>query len=126
MSEGSHNHTCPDCGSSTALSVYNNGTHCHSCNTTTFFDDNDTDITEFKKQEHSVRMSEIETGGEFVDLKGDNSFLNRGIDKDVCETYGVKVLKDNNGAINKVVFPFYDSEKNYKAQDRDWETIITF
>jgi twinkle protein len=49
------------------------------------------------------------TGGEFRALKGEE-FFNRGIDKDVCEKFGVKCTED------KMILPYYSAEGNYSAQ----------
>lgn len=59
---------------------------------------------------------EMEVGGEFIDLKGEDEFYNRGIIKSAAEKYGVKIKRSPEGAINQIIFPYYTEDGEYKAQ----------
>jgi twinkle protein len=103
---------CEDCGSSDALAEYDDHTHCFSCGKHKYFDTERPKMTEQKEIKHKDMLA----GGEYVSMKTSDEFLNRGIDADVCEKFGVKVIKNAEGIIDKVVFPYYSPKNEYVAQ----------
>jgi twinkle protein len=104
---------CSDCGSSDALVSYNDGsrTNCFSCGKNRFYKAGKV-ITVRKKTVSKAK--EMVVGGEFIDLRGDE-FINRNIDRDVAEKFGVKVVKKN-GIVDEVVFPYFNASQDYVAQ----------
>ena len=103
---------CPDCGSSDALAVYDNGTHCFSCN-------------------ESKRTAEGATYRELVPQQDNSYMLNqiknypsaampeRGITEDIAKKYGVKVeANESTGLPEKYFFPYYKDGKivGYKVR----------
>jgi len=79
---------CPDCGSSDALSVYDNGTHCFSCNKST--------------RDPSAPQDKVERIMNYQLPSLQNNAINsRGINRDIAARYGV-------GAHNGVLYmPYY-------------------
>lgn len=90
---------CADCGSSDALTEYEDRTHCYSCGAHHYKNG-----TEVKQAMEKKENKPLLTGGEFKRLE------DRGIDKDVCEKFGVKLVGDN------LVLPYYDEKSEYTAQ----------
>ena len=102
-----HKLPCPDCSSSDAVSLNENGSaKCFSCNT--FFPNYDGIIK----------------GGTVVNMtnqskpKSDNTFLtsytgsygaltDRGISEKTATKYGVKIVKDRNNNVAQHVYPFF-------------------
>lgn len=105
----SYNNPCDKCGSSDAVTIYEDGhSTCYSCNHQKF-DDNG---RQHRKQKDTpmTQKKELLTGGEYRDLRDEDPFLHRGIDKDVCEKFGVKIVD------GQIVFPYYDSNSGYVSQ----------
>lgn len=111
-SRPTYNLPCQKCGSSDALVDYGVRTHCYSCNATVFAKDSIVKVTTPKRD----KAMDMIAGGEYADIKGTDEFVNRGIIKDAAERYGVKVIKDSNGEVQKVVFPYSGKDGNYVAQ----------
>lgn len=109
---------CPDCGSSDALAIYDDGhTSCFSCSKVTQSNKvrSDLNLNIIPRKERKV--SELEVGGEFVAARSNtDEFLDRGIDEDVCAKFGVKAKKDSSGQVEKIIFPYFDESGNYVAQ----------
>ena len=68
---------CPDCNSSDALTVYDWGTKCYSCNKATF-------------SEHKQTMKVISGNDSFKKVDGiSKTIIDRKITRQTCEHYGV-------------------------------------
>ena len=91
---------CPECGSSDALSVNENGSaKCFSCNK--FFPKGvEGDAVAPKVTQDSVREVNAH-GGVFAKL------TDRSISRETAEKYGVKTVYDSAGAIAQHVYPLY-------------------
>ena len=91
--------SCPDCGSSDALAVYDDShTWCFVCET-------------YKNPDGSIELNKKETKPMNKDLKfydnaTTNSISNRGISQTTCVAYGVR--QDPQGT--KHYYPYYDAE----------------
>lgn len=90
---------CEDCGSSDALAVYDNGTHCFSCDAHHY--------TKTKKV-HNPRMNTGLTKGRPYRLK------DRGISQETMDKYGCTVLVENQKIVEHI-YPYYDPEVNHVA-----------
>lgn len=59
----------------------------------------------------------MESGGDFIDLKGSDEFINRGISKEVCERFGVRVKRNpETNDVERVIFPYHTAGGDYVAQ----------
>lgn len=111
-----YNQACPDCGSSDALTIYpGSHTHCYSCSAHKFMDKGNVQA-EVKVSRGQDRMKEMEVGGEFTNLVGEDAFLNRGLTEKACEAYGVKVKRGEDGKVEKIIFPYFTDRNQYAAQ----------
>ncbi len=101
-----HNNPCPDCGSSTGLSIYDNGTYCHSC----------------RKGDKSKAMNEDETA---TPLKYPSAgvrplpsqyrpFTERGLSRDTVEKFRVTVFS-NPDVDELALYPYFDADLNHVA-----------
>jgi len=107
---------CDDCGSSDAVSLYSdNRTHCFSCSKTRFNVNADVTTTTTIRRSKGMLL-EMEVGGEYIDLRGTDPFIDRGIIKSAAEKYGVKVKRNAEGDVSQVIFPYCNLEGEYKAQ----------
>jgi twinkle protein len=89
---------CPDCGSSDALTIYDNGTYCFSCKKSTFNDTNteDTTITN-----NTTAIGDYAT----LPITG---IINRGLSKEICAKYGVRTEVDTeNGMPYRYLYPYH-------------------
>jgi len=89
--------TCPDCGHSGCLSVWEGGTYCHSCETST---------GKGKREEPMKVDTEI-----FDSI--------RGITKDVCEKYGVTIGLAEDGTEVRHNYP-YPHKVKYRYLPKDF------
>ena len=96
-----HHGSCPSCGSSDALAVYDDGgEHCFSCGYHTKGSNGDTQVTEVApKAVASVKMDGVVA-----------AIGNRKLSKETSQRYQVTVTYDANGAIEKHYYPYYNSE----------------
>ena len=99
---------CNDCGSSDALSYYDDHSFCFSCEKHTFYDD------------RPVIHGEIM---QLQEYKEDTPWADRNINPAVCSYYGVQT----NG--NDVIFPYFDtngqrigSKTRRKGKKFTWDT----
>ena len=93
---------CPDCGSSDALSVYEDHTYCFSCNTRHYTGQKST-------VETPKTPSNIEFKGSFRDI------TDRGILQATCTQFNVKTLANSEGVIRYHYYPYYDKDGNIVA-----------
>lgn len=104
---------CPDCGSSDALSLYDNGTHCFSCEKTRLTDDStEVDFTVQSKQTGTFMLKEIK------DLQS-YAMDSRKITKEIAEHFGVKTeFDESTGLPTKYYFPYYKGNEiiGYKVR----------
>ena len=92
---------CPDCGSSDALAVYDNGTHCFSCNKSNTLS-NVSQIGDYKTQK-GVNMDIS-----YIKNYPSAAMPERGITGDIVQKYGVKVeANESTGLPEKYFFPYY-------------------
>ncbi len=106
-----HNQPCPACGSSDARQIYENGSsHCFSCKKN-FKGDTVVSPSPPLRKKPSVTLEEI---NEFA-VRG---FQERGITKNVCEFFGVKVSYNDSGEIDTHYYPYQDKNKetSYKVR----------
>ena len=97
---------CPDCGSSDALSEYDDGhTHCFSCATTRFSDQVGVGINQYKQTQPRGSMKELAvlSGSEAV------AVVERGITKQTMHYYGA----GSDG--HKYYFPYSDKDNKVVA-----------
>lgn len=106
---------CPDCHSSDALALYpwDGGTHCFSCDKSTF--------NKYKINDTKTGVINLENGEEYISelsngiLEFDKSVVSivaaplyaRKITKESCEKYGVKSEIDQDGNLVRIQFPYY-------------------
>lgn len=104
---------CPDCGSSDALAVYDNGTHCFSCSKSTGVSGN---YEAFKRDNKEfVKMNDISHISKYPSA----AMPERGITEEVAKKYGVKVeCNESTGLPEKYFFPYYKDSKivGYKVR----------
>lgn len=102
---------CPKCDTSKGLLEYDDGhSHCFSCNTFTPPNKEASytlDETGTYKMNQSVAMQVVSPGqpkqeGVITELK------DRGISKDTCQKYGVRVVMDIDGNVVKHLYPYYN------------------
>jgi len=97
---------CDKCGSSDARSVNRNGSsYCFSCNT--YFPPEQTNINEGDTmgiQTVQTKPIIIENNAGTFSAIGD-----RCINEDTVKKYGVKVISDASGTIDRHIYPYYDS-----------------
>jgi twinkle protein len=102
-----HNQECPDCGSSTALSIYEDGhTFCHKCNT--------------RKGKHLKVNTEPEDTPETEAVsahirplaKTFTGLPDRGIDAKAAERYGIKYVTTEIPNVVHV-YPYFDQDGNH-------------
>lgn len=97
---------CPDCGSSDALAVYDDGhTHCFSCGKTRFSDDVGVGITSHKQTQPRGSMKELEALNSMESV----AVVERGITKNTMHYYGA----GSDG--NKFYFPYADKDNKVVA-----------
>lgn len=104
---------CPDCGSSDALAVYDNGTHCFSC-----------DKSNFTATEWTDKLVMANNTGKNMDIDYIKNYPSaampeRGITEDIAKKYGVKVeCSETTGMPEKYFFPYYKDGKivGYKVR----------
>jgi len=90
---------CNDCGSSDALTAYEDHTTCYACNTQHWSTNDMADLSNPPALRPVI-------GGTFASI-GD-----RKINIDTCRKYGVKVVFGTDGAIAEHQYPWFDKEKN--------------
>lgn len=93
--------SCPSCGSSDALAVYDDGgAHCFSCSHHVYGSTGETQVTEVvPKAVASVKMDGVVA-----------AIGNRKLSKETSQRYQVTVTYDANGAIEKHYYPYYNPE----------------
>jgi twinkle protein len=97
---------CPDCGSSDALAVYDDGhTHCFSCGTTKFNQSEGVGITSYKQTQPRGSMKELEALNSMESV----AVVERGITKQTMHYYGA----GSDG--NKYYFPYCDKDNKVVA-----------
>jgi len=117
---------CEDCGSSDALAVYDNGTHCFSCEV-----DRDPDgnlfTGKFQQKEEEIKLGTTDFS-EVLNL-GFHALLDRGITQEIAEKFGVRTEFDTGtGEPLKYFFPYYKETEliGYKVrlvQEKSFYTI---
>jgi len=99
---------CPDCNSSDALTVYDWGTKCYSCNKATF-------------SEHKQTMKVISGNDSFKKVDGiSKTIIDRKITRQTCEHYGVVEAE------GYYHFPYTDSDGNIVAYKKRHTTEKRF
>lgn len=95
---------CPDCGSSDALAVYDNGTHCFSCNKSINNGATVPDVRDFNTKRDFFVKETID----YIKNYPSAAMPERGISEDVAKKYGVKVeCSESTGLPEKYFFPYY-------------------
>lgn len=108
-----HNQPCPACGSSDARQIYENGSsHCFSCKKN-FKGDNVVSPAPSLHPSLRKKVTLEEING--FTIRG---FQDRGITKNVCEFFGVKVSYNDTGEIDTHYYPYQDKNKevSYKVR----------
>lgn len=100
---------CPDCGSSDALAIYDNGTHCFSCDKSR----KGSDSPHNRSFTINIDSTRGITENYMKDLDNIKNYPSaampeRGITEDVAKKYGVKVeCSESTGLPEKYFFPYY-------------------
>ena len=102
---------CDSCGSSDARSINDDGSsYCFACEN--YFPPDSEDIIINKKREGEpmqVAQQQQQNISDFGYHTGvSSSITDRGINEDACKTFGVKIIRDNKGVIQKHIYPYYD------------------
>ena len=119
---------CPDCGSSDALSIYENNTYCFSCNQWKPINEKGINSMSAVRKTQSPLTSE--------DRLSFRAIKDRQIELDTCKKYNVKVGQINNKDVH--VYPYYgkdgshvinkirivDEKKFYSEGQRGSETTL--
>lgn len=108
------------CNSSDAMSYYfddNPRRHCYSCGKTVLGLGDEASTKKLTRITVRKKMTnEMIAGGEYIDLRSSSDeFINRNIDRDVAEKYGVKIAGPNSNPAS-IIFPFYNESGDYVAQ----------
>ena len=94
---------CPDCGSSDALSIYDNGTYCFSCKKSRIAECMDLNYEVIEKP-----MTDISYVQDYPSV----AMPERGITLEVAQKYGVKAeCSESTGMPEKYFFPYYKDSK---------------
>lgn len=112
--------SCKDCGSSDALTIYDDGhTHCFSCNKTTqpLRNDSNTDVGLGIKKENKLNTDRFKGIPEDAVAQ---HYPTRGIAKNTAEVFGVVSTNDT------VYFPYYDANNTLIAVKKRGATEKTF
>lgn len=97
---------CPDCGSSDALSIYDDGhSHCFSCLT---HKKNGVEVEDFEQPESVPKGSELLTGLNYQDLP------HRKINEETCRKFGYSVTRYKGEIVE--VAPYHDKDGKTVAQ----------
>jgi twinkle protein len=101
---------CNSCGSSDARSINDDGSsYCFSCQS--YFPSSDKDIQLIKERGDNMqeaRQLNVTDLGYHAGVS--SSIKDRGINEDTCKKYGVKVIYNGNGLIQKHLYPYYDEK----------------
>jgi twinkle protein len=101
---------CNSCGSSDARSINDDGSsYCFSCQS--YFPSSDKDIQLIKERGDNMqeaRQLNVTDLGYHAGVS--SSIKDRGINEDTCKKYGVKVIYNGNGLIQKHLYPYYDDK----------------
>ena len=91
--------SCPDCDSSDAFTIYEDGGYCFSCNYST------KKVTEMNDEVHFSSSNTTSTTGGIAEL---NSFAisSRGISKQVVDYFGVKMSVNPDGGAGSHYYPY--------------------
>ena len=94
---------CPDCGSSDALAVYDNGTHCFSCNKDRFEEKG------LDKKPDGFKLKQVDRGVlQEISKLNSGALPERLINAETAAKYGVKVeYNESTGVPEKYYFPYY-------------------
>lgn len=97
------NQPCPKCGSSDARQIYENGSHCFSCNSNFFSNGDSMNEDSIIPKQNYESFEDIE----HYDIRG---FKERGITKKICEHYNVRVSYNEEGEIDAHYYPYGKDE----------------
>lgn len=122
---------CESCGSSDAVSLYDNGTSfCFSC--TTFFSERDSahskedpEVAVVRKKSPSVFRKKQELSIEEISELQVRGFKDRGITKTICEFFDVRVSYGSNGLIDSHYYPYVSGDTtSYKQRVVDTKNFF--
>ena len=102
---------CDSCGSSDARSINDDGSsYCFACEN--YFPPDSEDIIIKKREGEPMQVAQQpqpQNVSDFGYHTGVSSAISdRGINEDACKTFGVKIIRDSNGVIQKHIYPYYD------------------
>jgi len=104
---------CSDCGSSDALSIYDNGTYCFSCEKSNISAGDSVPFKQELKKDNSYMLKEVQS-------LSSTAIDSRGITQETAQRFGVKTEYDEKtGLPIKYYFPYYKGSEivGYKVRE---------